>query len=75
MSHPRNKRERFLTGKRKGNIRAKGIGTHMSEECLNKTSVLLRETTKLCSCHMCGNPRKFFQEKTLQEMREDSAER
>lgn len=26
---------------------------------------------KLCSCHMCGNPRKFFNEKTLQEQKFD----
>lgn len=26
---------------------------------------------KLCSCHMCGNPRKFFNMKTLQEQKFD----
>lgn len=24
-------------------------------------------TPKICSCHACGNPRKFFLEKTLHE--------
>lgn len=24
-----------------------------------------------CSCHMCGNPRKWFNEKTMQEKRMD----
>lgn len=25
----------------------------------------------MCSCHMCGNPRKYFKEKTVQEKRSD----
>ena len=29
---------------------------------------------KGCSCHMCGNPRKHWKQKTLQEIRADSAE-
>jgi|TARA_B110000285_G_scaffold201159_1_gene235584 hypothetical protein len=24
-------------------------------------------TPAMCSCHMCGNPRKYWKEKTLQE--------
>ena len=27
-------------------------------------------TPALCSCHMCGNPRKYWKEKTIQEKRE-----
>ena len=30
---------------------------------------------KLCSCHMCGNPRKFFNAKTLQEQKFDERSR
>jgi len=30
---------------------------------------ILANTPKPCSCHMCGNPRKFFKEKTVQEKR------
>lgn len=26
-----------------------------------------------CSCHMCGNPRKHFGEKTMQEKKADEA--
>jgi hypothetical protein len=26
---------------------------------------------KGCSCHMCGNPRKYFNEKTMQEKKAD----
>ena len=27
----------------------------------------MSDTPKLCSCWMCGNPRKWFNEKTIQE--------
>ena len=26
---------------------------------------------KWCSCHMCGNPRKYWNEKTIQERRDE----
>jgi hypothetical protein len=29
----------------------------------------MTETRKPCSCHMCGNPRRMFKEKTMQEKR------
>ena len=28
-------------------------------------------TPKQCSCHMCGNPRKYWKEKTIQERRNE----
>ena len=28
---------------------------------------ILYHTRKLCSCHMCGNPRKYFSELTIKE--------
>jgi hypothetical protein len=28
---------------------------------------MLVHTPKTCSCHMCGNPRKYWKEKTIQE--------
>jgi hypothetical protein len=35
----------------------------------------LVDTPKPCSCNMCGNPRKYFNEETMQERRyKDSAE-
>ena len=30
----------------------------------------LVKTPKPCSCYLCGNPRKFFKEKTVQERRQ-----
>ena len=32
-------------------------------------------TPKLCSCYMCGNPRRYFRELTLQEQRWNERER
>lgn len=29
----------------------------------------MAETRQKCSCHMCGNPRKYWKEKTMQEKR------
>lgn len=73
MPHPRNRRERFLIGQRKGEKRARAVGHGFSEPpsgpWFMTTSVRLRKTTKLCSCYMCGNPRKFYKELTMQEKR------
>lgn len=33
------------------------------KECINREA----STRKRCSCYMCGNVRKYFKEKTLQE--------
>lgn len=30
---------------------------------------MLAHTATICSCHMCGNPRKYFKELTIQEKR------
>jgi len=30
-------------------------------------------TPKLCSCHMCGNPRRYYKELTLGEKRSDQS--
>ncbi|MDX5935681.1 hypothetical protein [Acidithiobacillus thiooxidans] len=32
------------------------------------------DTPTPCSCWMCGNPRRYFGEKTLQELRQDEAD-
>ena len=93
MSYPKNKRERFLIGKRKGEKRSylycggydnlydlpdsvfkksprnKGVDASKREAWVEKHKQLRRNTTKLCSCPMCGNPRKYLGELTLQERR------
>ena len=43
----------------------------MSKKEITKEERYLRKTPKRCSCPMCGNPRKHFGQKTLQEMRSD----
>lgn len=72
MSHPQNKRERFLIGKHKGKLRAegywRGVDTqHEEPGWMEWNCQLRRDTTKLCSCYMCGNERRHFGLKTFQE--------
>ena len=31
------------------------------------TGAVMAETPKPCSCYMCGNPRKWFDKRTIQE--------
>lgn len=56
---PKNKRERFEVSVRKGNKRTE------------QNSPIARNCTTMCSCYMCGNPRKYWKEKTLDERRND----
>jgi len=37
--------------------------------------VVLRKTNVSCSCVMCGNPRKYFNEITMQEKKANISER
>lgn len=74
--HPVNKYERYEIGKKKGKRRTKeffGPMKHMDEvkkrELIQESEHIRRDTTKVCSCYGCGNPRKFFEEITMQERR------
>ena len=80
MSHPKDRRERFLKGKTKGEKRAfRELGGEKflwedpkkRKKLLERASYLRRNTTKLCSCSMCGNQRKVAWNKkdklTMQE--------
>jgi len=66
MSYPKNKLERFLLGKQKGErrVRLYWQDTYITDEerkkLLEHGARIRRNTTKLCSCYMCGNPKKFF---------------
>lgn len=40
-----------------------------SEEKRQRHIRKMAETRKPCSCHMCGNPRKHWKDKTMQEKR------
>lgn len=75
MTHPTNKRDRFLKGVNKGNKRANAHLAGMTptdkqkhKEFMERAKHLHRDTTKLCSCSMCCNKRKIEGE-TLQEQR------
>lgn len=73
--HPKNKYERKQVGKRKGKKRISTTwlpdnwSIEKKEKWTEKTTGLLKDCTKLCSCPACGNPRKHFNELTLQEKR------
>ena len=75
MSHPGNKRERFLIGDRKSQRRVVGHCIYKTkgdrQKYLDVARKRQRNTTKLCSCSMCGNPRRFYAELTMQERRHD----
>jgi len=66
MSHPTDRRERFLIGKKLGEKRAWGYWNgfywikdpEVRERDLEVAAFKRRDTTKLCSCSMCGNPRR-----------------
>lgn len=42
---------------------------HGTEEARQKHILKMAETRHPCSCHMCGNPRKHWKDKTVQEKR------
>jgi len=73
MSHPVDKRDRFLIGVRKSKKRVMNFLSY-NEKWKHPDLVLKwerqhRNTSKICSCIMCGNPRKYFNEQTIQEKR------
>jgi hypothetical protein len=61
MSHPKNRRERFLKGKHLGEKRAFGMFSEKfrqeSPESFAKWSHRYRDTTKVCGKACCANPR------------------
>jgi hypothetical protein len=61
MSHPTNRRERFLKGKHLGEKRALGLYTYLERikrpEAFKVGARRLRDTTKLCGGPCCANPR------------------
>lgn len=50
------------------------IDCHPDAQRRLKFAGMLAETPALCSCWMCGNPRRYFCEPTLQEARARIAE-
>jgi hypothetical protein len=75
MSHPKNKLERFEIGitksKRRVMLFLSFRDSLIDREFLDIWSRKFRNTTRKCSCSLCGNPRKYFNEGTLQEKKFD----
>ena len=51
-----------------------GMQSWYTEEQFEMRVRLLAENRKKCSCYMCGNPRKYWKEKTFQEQKFDYGE-
>lgn len=74
MSHPKDRGDRRRIRRALGNKRVKsrpGWFAHLEGRDLDRAKGLVASTNTLCSCHMCGNPRKRFGEQTLHEDRAD----
>lgn len=74
IASPKQKRQkRFLQKERNKKKWSKVVRQHMFDmfEITPKMIGTAANHGKLCSCHMCGNPRKFFNAKTLQEQKFD----
>jgi len=70
MSHPKDRRERFLIGVNKGRKRVALWFTSDSEAKAGQERHH-RDTTKRCGRRCCANPRKWEGIKTLQEKKID----
>ena len=74
MSHPVNRRDRFLRGVLKSKKRVSNFYTHMEKEdriSLTKMHIhRYRNVTVICSSPgCCGNRRRYYNELTMQELR------
>jgi hypothetical protein len=61
---------RFQNKRLKKNRRSYWTGSHWDND--SRRLGILLHTPKICSCYMCGNPRKYFKGKdsnTIQEQR------
>ena len=75
-----NRQERFLISCKKGKKRAERLfctsSSRTNEQTMYFWTRILRNTTKRCSCDICGNPRRVAWSKgdrlTLQEKRQEN---
>ena len=63
----RRRRDYLRMKDRAGKVQACWWGTNNTDPDLVKASGKLANNIKYCSCYMCGNPRKWFNELTFQE--------
>jgi hypothetical protein len=78
MKHPKNKRERFDISFNKGKKRNNndfGLSgdNDWSKQTIDNLQKKRRNCTVGCSCYGCGNPRKYFKDKTIQEKKFDES--
>lgn len=73
IASPKQKRQKRFLQKERNKRKWSDIVRHVVglKEITPKMIGTAANHGKLCSCHMCGNPRKFFNEKTLQEQKFD----
>jgi len=64
----RRKRTRLKFNRYRDKIKV--VHANVSDEFLDDFANGLTNHGKLCSCHMCGNPRKHWKELSLQERRQ-----
>lgn len=48
---------------------------NLPEDELKEAIACQAVNRKKCSCYMCGNPRKYFNEKTIQELKKEQKDR
>ena len=76
--HPHNKHERGEIGNRKGFKRARRYWNNFrwmkdrdkAEEFIKESAQHRKNTTKLCSCSICGNERHHYNCPTQQELKD-----
>ena len=67
----RRRRDFLRMKKRARKVQASWWNTHHTDPELDKPSSKLANNIKACSCDMCGNPRKWWNEITFQEKKAD----
>ncbi len=63
----RRRRDYLRMKDRARRVQAHWWGTYHTDPDLDEASGRLANDIKCCSCYMCGNPRKWFNELTFQE--------
>jgi hypothetical protein len=73
MPHPNNKLERLAIGCTRSKSRVKDFISYNKKKDPENSALIEnwarkhRNTTKTCSCPMCGNPRRYFKDLPMQE--------
>jgi len=70
-----NRAERRRRTKVKHNKRKKYAKDWWLDPSANNGYHMIQETPTLCSCSMCGNPRKYYGIVTLQEVRQNAKDK